>query len=141
MTHYLDTSLLIALYAAERGHERLAEWLFSRFDEQLVISLWTQTEFSSALSLKLRTRQIDPPTRDRALNKFRSETDQTYIVYPVLNEDFDTAARWCERHETGLRAGDALHLAIARRNNATLCTLDRKLYDAGQTLGIQTLLV
>ena len=141
MIYYLDTSLLIAVYAAEHGHERLAEWMYVRATRQMAASGWTRTEFASALSLKLRTKQIDTASRDKAGYSFESAMAETFVVFPILAADFDTAARWCERQETGLRAGDALHLAIASRNNATLCTLDRTLHEAGQFLLVQTLLV
>jgi len=40
-----------------------------------------------------------------------------------------------------LRAGDALHLAICADHGATLCTLDRRLSEAGSTLGVKTMLL
>jgi uncharacterized protein len=40
-----------------------------------------------------------------------------------------------------LRAGDALHLAICADQGATLCTLDRRLSDAGSKLGVKTQLL
>jgi len=46
---------------------------------------------------------------------------------PVESDDFRTAALFCDQHALGLRAGDALHLAIAARHGAELCTLDRQL--------------
>ncbi len=39
----------------------------------------------------------------------------------------------------GLRAGDALHLAICANQGATLCTLDRRLIDAATALGVATM--
>jgi predicted nucleic acid-binding protein len=41
----------------------------------------------------------------------------------------------------GLRAGDALHLAICADHGATLCTLDRRLNEAGPVLGVKTMLL
>ncbi|MGV2081186.1 MULTISPECIES: PIN domain-containing protein [unclassified Rhizobium] len=35
---------------------------------------------------------------------------------------FEAAARLCDRHELGIRAADALHLAIAMDASATLLT-------------------
>jgi len=39
------------------------------------------------------------------------------------------------------RAGDALHLAICADHGATLCTLDRRLGEAGPALGVKTTLL
>jgi predicted nucleic acid-binding protein len=41
----------------------------------------------------------------------------------------------------GLRAGDALHLAVCAERGATLCTLDRCLSDAGSALGVKIMLL
>ena len=49
----------------------------------------------------------------------------------VSGLQFRTAARFADQHMLGLRAGDALHLAICADHGATLCTLDRRLSEAG----------
>jgi uncharacterized protein len=54
---------------------------------------------------------------------------------------FRTAARFADQHALGLRAGDALHLAICADHGATLCTLDRRLSEAGPALGVKTILL
>jgi uncharacterized protein len=46
-----------------------------------------------------------------------------------------------DQHALGLRAGDALHLAICTDHGATLCTLDRRLANAGSTLGVKAMLL
>ncbi|MBV9375949.1 MAG: VapC toxin family PIN domain ribonuclease, partial [Alphaproteobacteria bacterium] len=43
---------------------------------------------------------------------------------------------YVRRFDLGLRAPDALHLAIARRLDATLVTLDRRLAIAANQLGV-----
>src|SRR5215510_8306714 len=42
-----------------------------------------------------------------------------------------TVARCVDQDALGLRAGDALHLAICVDHGAALCTLDRRLSEAG----------
>jgi predicted nucleic acid-binding protein len=54
---------------------------------------------------------------------------------------FRTAARFADHYVLGLRAGDALHLAICSDHGATLCTLDRGLSEAGAALGVKTMLL
>ncbi len=58
------------------------------------------------------------------------------MVLPVSRSDFRTAARFADRHEFALRAGDALHLAICIEHGATLYTLDRRLAEAAGALGV-----
>jgi len=49
----------------------------------------------------------------------------------------DTALRYLGRFETRLRAGDALHLAIANNHRAAVIySLDRTLVDAGKILNL-----
>jgi predicted nucleic acid-binding protein len=43
---------------------------------------------------------------------------------------------YVRRFDLGLRAPDALHLAIARRLDATLVTLDRRLATAARELSV-----
>ena len=60
-------------------------------------------------------------------------------VLPIGPGHFRTAARFADQRELGLRAGDALHLAVSAEQGATLCTMDRRLFEAGPALGVATL--
>ena len=48
------------------------------------------------------------------------------------------AAQFADQAPLGLRAGDALHLAIAFEAGLSIATLDRKLAEAGNALGVPT---
>jgi hypothetical protein len=50
--------------------------------------------------------------------------------------DVDRASIGIENDQSGLRAGDALHLAICARNASTLCTADETLASAAVALGL-----
>jgi hypothetical protein len=138
---YLDTSLLVAALtnAAETG--RMQVWLGQQPAEELAISDWVATEFSSALSIKLRTGQIGAAHRAEALAMLARLATNSFTIVPVSRAQFRAAARFADQHALGLRAGDALHLAICADRGATLCTLDRRLNGAGQTLGVKTMLI
>lgn len=58
------------------------------------------------------------------------------MVVGVTGGQFRAAARFTDQHALGLRAGDALQLAIASEQGATLVTLDRRLAEAGPMLGV-----
>ena len=64
----------------------------------------------------------------------------SFTVMAVSRSQFRAAARLADQHALGLRAGDALHLAICADQGATLCTLNRRLSDAGSALGVKTIL-
>jgi hypothetical protein len=141
LTLYLDTSLLVAALTAETKTNRVQDWLAEQGPRRLAISDWVITEFSSALSLKLRAGQLEPSHRADALATFTRLSVESLAILPVSSLQFRTAARLADRHALGLRAGDALHLAICADHGATLCTLDRRLSDAGSTLGLKTMLL
>jgi predicted nucleic acid-binding protein len=125
----------------EAETERIQGWLGQQAEGDLAISDWVGTEFSSALSIKLRAGHVEPAHRADALATFSRLSADNFLVLPVSRLHFRTAARFADQHLLSLRAGDALHLAVCADHGATLCTLDRRLSDAGPALGIKTMLL
>ena len=62
-------------------------------------------------------------------------------MFAVTRDHFAAAGRFAERFNLGLRAADALHIAIAAGHGATICTLDRRLAEAASALGVNAALV
>lgn len=58
------------------------------------------------------------------------------LTLAVTDDHFEIAAEFVTRQELGLRAGDALHLAIARDSGHTLATLDTRMASAAPLLGV-----
>ena len=139
--HYLDISPLVAAFSNESATARVQAWLSGQSPDGLVISDWVVTEFSSALSIKVRTGQISVENRAAALALFTRLAAESFILLPVTAGHFRTAARFADQVVLALRAGDALHLAIAGDKGANLCTLDRRLADGGLALGVSTVML
>lgn len=138
---YLDTSVLVAGFTKEATTSRVQTWLAAQAPESLAISAWVVTEFSSALSLKLRIGDIDAQYRAEALATFARHCDQAFSILAASAGAFRTGARFADHSQLAIRAGDALHLAICAEHGVELCTLDRRLARAGPSLGVPTLLV
>ncbi len=93
------------------------------------------------MAIKLRAGQIDLEQRAAALAIFNKLGAESLTVLPVTGGQFRAAARFADQHTLGLRAGDALHLAVASEHGATVHTLDRRLAEAGPALGVPTRLM
>ncbi|WP_236697459.1 type II toxin-antitoxin system VapC family toxin [Sphingomonas sp. Leaf357] len=102
----------------------------------LYVSEWCDTEVSSALALKLRTGALSVEKRAEALAMWRGWRDRVLTLSPVASNHFTAAAGFVDQHMLGLRAGDALHLAIAASAGLRIVTLDRTMADAAPALGI-----
>ena len=138
---YVDTSLLVAALLNEKSTAVAQHWLGGQAAGELAISDWVITEFSAALSMKLRTGELEPAQRNEVLAFFTRLAEASFHVLPVSRPDFQTAARFADQYATGLRVGDALHLAIASHHGASLHTLDKRLVEIGQALGVDAALV
>ena len=138
---YADTSVLVAVFTQEAASNRATAWLRRSESEGVVISEWVATEFAAALSAKIRTKHIDDAYRANALNLFAQTARESMQVAAVTEAHFKRAAEFAYDYTLGLRAGDALHLAIASDHKAVLCTLDKRLAGAGKALGFASRLI
>jgi predicted nucleic acid-binding protein len=124
MVCYVDTSVLVALCVNEPRSEDVSRW-YAKCKDNLVSSVWSVTEFASALGIKQRTGQITTDEAQVAWQSFqRLCTNDLTLLSPDANM-FHKAAFLILDAATGLRAGDALHLTSALQANVKrMATLD-----------------
>lgn len=133
---YLDTSVLGALFFREPTASALLAGLEKAGAEELSVSAWTLAEMASVGAIKERTGQIDAQERSAGLAAFDRFVADSLKLLEVDPGDFRTAAVLLDAPTLALRAGDALHLAIARRQRASLATLDLRQASAASHYGI-----
>lgn len=133
---YLDTSVLVAALTREKRTLSIQKWLAAQPSGTLTISHWTITEFSAALSIKVRTKQMNTTQRADSLSLFSSLAEKSFAQVIIGPGEFQAAARYADQYKTGLRAGDCLHLAASASVGARLITLDKTLAKAATALGI-----
>jgi len=135
---YIDTSFLAPYYIEEDTSVPVEEAIFDLSVDRLAISDWTQVEFASLLARRLRMGEITQETLREVMTVFDLELRESYAIFEVSRADFEVATRFLfQEGATGLRAGDALHLAIAyNRRVERVLSLDRRLITIARMLGI-----
>jgi predicted nucleic acid-binding protein len=127
---------VVTALTPEPATARVQAWFEDHGGESLLVSDWVVSEVSSALAFKLRAGSLDLSLRAAALGAFARMIEDVLVVLPVGTPHFQAAAKFADRHELGLRAPDALHLAVCADHGATLVTLDRRLLAAAPHLGV-----
>lgn len=139
-TIYVDVSVWIALLTNEASSPALQAWLESEAGV-LLTSRWSVVELSSALSIKVRRAELLPEQAVLLAGRFDALVSGQVRLLPVASADYDHAAAMCRNVTSGLRAGDALHLAVASRARAShLITLDKVMSLNAAKMGFQILL-
>lgn len=138
---YIDTSALVPAFIREPKSEDVLAWIETS-GERMVVSEWAITEFSSASAIKVRTGDIAPMMAKRARARFLEfARDHCTIAVPQRAE-FRRAAELASDENLKLRAGDALHLAIAEASKVRgiLC-LDEGMQAGAKRIGLNAVSV
>ena len=137
---YLDTSIIVPVYCTEPLSDRVDELL--RRESDVAISDLIEVEFYSALSQKVRRRDLTLDEVQQIADDFRS--DLNLGMYRRLNVDsvhYQQARNWIGQFSTVLRTLDALHLSIGHVYQMRVVTGDIGLAKSGQVLGVDVELV
>jgi predicted nucleic acid-binding protein len=127
----------VALHLNEARSSDVAQW-YSKCTDELVSAAWCVTEFASALGIKQRTGQITEASALIAWQQFERLCANDLQLLPVDPATFHRAAVLTLDAQTGLRAGDALHVAKALELKVqSVATLDDVLAKNAQRLKLK----
>jgi len=135
LTIYLDASVLIAVLAEEPASAAVRRFLRTHREDRL-ISDFAAAEVVSAISRLLRMRLLTEEEGSTRLADFDAWRAAASSAADMHAADARLAYAYVRRFDLRLRAPDALHLAIARRLDAALVTLDRRIAAAAKELGV-----
>jgi uncharacterized protein len=135
---YLDTSVAVPLFVSERSSDLIDRWI-SDCESPLVAADWILTEFASALSIKERSAGLSAKNAKFAWRGFETFCASGLRLAPVSRNAFQEAAKMIRGPGHGLRASDALHLAVAIEIGAkTIATLDANMATNAKRLKLKT---
>lgn len=133
--YYFDTSFLAPLILEEATSTKVEAYIRKLPVGELWVSLLTRIEFSSLLAREVRMGNLTPVDALASDDAFERVIAESYRVIVPTVADYELAKSFIREYATGLRAGDALHLAIAGNHGAgTLLSLDKGLLKAGKLL-------
>jgi predicted nucleic acid-binding protein len=132
---YLDASVLTPTLVQELATTAVKAYLIAQ-KRELLISDFAAAEVASALSRLVRMGLLTAADAFARLSDLESWRAATSSPVDIHAADARLAYTYVRRFDLMLRAADAVHLAIARRLDATLVTLDRRLERAAEELGI-----
>ena len=134
---YLDTSAWVKLFVPEAESEELDGALRGRGD--LVVSDLTITETVSALTRRSRAGSLSAGLAQRLYNSILEQVETgVYLRAELSSKTHREAERLLlSMQSVPLRAGDALHLALALAAGArTMVTFDKRLAEAARRVGL-----
>jgi predicted nucleic acid-binding protein len=135
---YLDTSVIVAYYCPEPLSEKSEAFIISH--GQPAISNLTELELFSAVSRKISEGGMKRTDGSRVTARFLSHLDnQFYRRYPIEPQHYRLARDWIGQFTLSLRSLDALHLAVASSEGATLVTADETLAKSGKSVSVDTI--
>ncbi len=134
---YVDTSVIVALLTMEKKTPAAVQW-YENLQEVPTVSDWLLPEFSSAISIKVRTGQLSGANAKETFKEFDLLSDGGLRLVPVSREAFRRAEKMVRTHHDGLRAGDSLHLAVALELEAShVATLDNNMAANAKRYGLE----
>jgi uncharacterized protein len=135
LTRYLDASVMLPMLVKEPA-SGVVDAFMSNFQQELWVSDFAAAEVASALSRLVHTGSLQAIDATACLSDFDAWRAAMTFAVDLQASDARLAYIYVRRFDLGLRAPDALHLAVARRLDVALVTLDPRMAAAARELGI-----
>lgn len=137
---YMDTTVIVAYYCPEPLSEKAEAFVTTH--ARPAISSLTELELFSAISRKIREGGLDRKDGSRIIAKFLSHLDDLfYAKLPIEPHHYRLARDWIGQFTTSLKSLDAIHLAVASSEGATLITADEGLAKSAASLAVDAVLL
>jgi predicted nucleic acid-binding protein len=135
LSAYLDASILLPILIDEPSSAAVDAFMLAH-EREFLVSDFAAAEVASALSRLVRMGLLENGDALRRLGDFDVWRAAMSSPTDMHAADVRLANAYVRRFDLMLRAPDALHIAITRRLDATLVTLDRRLAVAARQLGV-----
>jgi len=130
---YVDASALRPLFIQAQMTSRAHELLRGNV---IIISDFAIAEFSAGVARRTRGGEIDKSGAASVLAALDTWTVNASRREPLTAGDVNVAINLVRRLDLGLRAPDAINIAVAQRCEAILLTFDQKMARSAKLLGI-----
>ena len=135
MEAYGDRCVLLSLLLGDSGYTDSERWLINQGDQTLWISHWVLLEVAGVIATCVRRGQLTAEQAQTIGSEFESFRQERLTLIEPRGTDFLQARQWLERClHLPLRSGDALHLALAQRQQLTVVSADRALARCAESL-------
>lgn len=134
---YFDTSFVAPLILAEDASDAVEAFVLKLRPGELTTSAWTRVELASLVSRKIRMGELSASEAQAVRRELDRVLGESFEIVLPTGADYAAAAKYLEIPKTGLRAGDALHFAVAANHGAKkILTLDEGCLRAGKVLNL-----
>lgn len=135
MSVYFDANVLVALFADD-AFTAAADRIVRSVRDVVLVSDFAAAEFSGVIARRVRNRDLKAADARSAFSNFDAWCARDTRRLEIQSSDVAGAISLVRRLDLNVRIPDALHIAIAQRNNATLVTFDKDLAAIARTVDL-----
>jgi uncharacterized protein len=136
---YLETSFIVPLILSDHQSNEIERYLHSLPTGNMLVSHYSRIEFASLLGHLNRAGEMNSRHCSDAMNMFEQILSDSFRLITPDIRDLKLATEILEAYYIDLNAAEALHLAVARNNNAeSFLTLNDKLINEAKSYKLST---